>query len=181
VPVNLVRATVSEGRTLLESWGVVRDGAGGQWAQALGFRRVHSNVLQVLVLADVDRSLWQVDTPTGYRAERWIGPRSAGPAGNVTATVTDVLASARLQPRAGLARTGARVLAEGTIAAMQQPQVAVPNPYGARGPMGHRLGPRRLGRRRRVRARRDDDRAAGPTPGCRAAGSAGGSGRGSKK
>jgi CubicO group peptidase (beta-lactamase class C family) len=60
----------------------------------------------------------------------WGLPRSAGPAGNITATVADVLAFARLHLRGGLTRDGARVLRDSTTAAMRQAQVVVPNPYG---------------------------------------------------
>jgi mycothiol synthase len=61
------------GRTILTGWGVTAGGAGAKWADALGFRVVHHDVLQILSISDTDASLWQVPTPDGYRLVKWIG------------------------------------------------------------------------------------------------------------
>ncbi len=55
-------------------------------------------------------------------------PRSAGPAGLITATVADVLAFARMHLAGGVAADGTRVLAEGTAAAMREDQVRAARP-----------------------------------------------------
>jgi CubicO group peptidase (beta-lactamase class C family) len=60
----------------------------------------------------------------------WGLPRSAGPAGTISATATDVIAFARLHLAGGVAADGTRVLAEETVRAMHTPRVAVPNPFG---------------------------------------------------
>ncbi|RIQ12050.1 serine hydrolase [Jiangella rhizosphaerae] len=63
------------------------------------------------------------------RAPVWVLPRSAGPAGLITSTVADVLTFARMHLAGGVAADGTRVLAEGTVAAMQEEQVTLPDPY----------------------------------------------------
>lgn len=63
------------------------------------------------------------------RAPVWVLPRSAGPAGLITATAADVLAFARMHLAGGVAADGTRVLAEGTAAAMREEQVRLPDPY----------------------------------------------------
>jgi GNAT superfamily N-acetyltransferase len=65
---------LADGRRLVEGWGVTKGGAGERWADALGFRKVHGDVLQTLVVANVDPSTWDVDPATGYRLDRWAGP-----------------------------------------------------------------------------------------------------------
>jgi CubicO group peptidase (beta-lactamase class C family) len=62
-------------------------------------------------------------------ASSWMLPRSDGPAGLVCATATDVVAFARLHLDGGCAPDGTRLLAASTVAQMQRPQVAVPNPH----------------------------------------------------
>jgi CubicO group peptidase (beta-lactamase class C family) len=63
-------------------------------------------------------------------AQVWGLPRSAGPAGLISATGADVIAFARLHLTGGVAADGTRVLAEETVQAMRIPGVAVPNPFG---------------------------------------------------
>jgi CubicO group peptidase (beta-lactamase class C family) len=54
-------------------------------------------------------------------------PRSAGPAGLITATPSDVLKFARLHLDGGVAPDGTRVLSEASVRAMQERQVDVPD------------------------------------------------------
>ncbi|WP_167473907.1 GNAT family N-acetyltransferase [Nocardia arthritidis] len=70
---TVVSALRADGRRLIQGWAVPQGGAGALWAASLGFRQVHSAVSQRLVFAEVDSSIWEVDTPPGYRLERWIG------------------------------------------------------------------------------------------------------------
>lgn len=62
-------------------------------------------------------------------ASSWYEMRSVGPVGLVCATAADAAAFARLHLDDGRAPDGTRVLAASTVAEMQHPQVAVPNPY----------------------------------------------------
>jgi dipeptidyl aminopeptidase/acylaminoacyl peptidase/CubicO group peptidase (beta-lactamase class C family) len=59
----------------------------------------------------------------------WCLPRSAGPAGLICSTASEVLDFARMHMDGGLARDGSRLLSEQSVAGMQEPQVAVPDPY----------------------------------------------------
>ena len=69
-------------------------------------------------------------------ASSWYEMRSLGPAGLVCATAADAAAFARLHLDHGRASDGTRVLAAATVAEMQRPQVAVPNPYPMAGHWG---------------------------------------------
>ena len=60
---------------------------------------------------------------------QWGIYRSAGPAGLIHSTARDQLAFAQLHLSGGTAPDGTRLLSEESVAAMQQPQVAVPDPY----------------------------------------------------
>lgn len=62
-------------------------------------------------------------------APMWGLPRSAGPAGLITASAADVLEFARLHLSGGVAADGTRVLGEDTAAAMVAHQTDVPDPY----------------------------------------------------
>lgn len=62
-------------------------------------------------------------------AAAWYEMRSIGPAGLVCASAADVVAFARLHLEDGCATDGTRVLAAASVAEMQRPQVAVPNPH----------------------------------------------------
>ncbi|MFI5610612.1 GNAT family N-acetyltransferase [Amycolatopsis sp. NPDC051903] len=66
------------GRTRLEGWNVTLGGPGESWVRGLGFRFVHTTVLQILELDDVDRRRWDVAVPEGYRLVRWVGEAPAG-------------------------------------------------------------------------------------------------------
>ncbi|HVA61554.1 MAG TPA: serine hydrolase domain-containing protein [Mycobacteriales bacterium] len=57
----------------------------------------------------------------------WGLMRSAGPAGLICARAADVIGFARMHLDAGVAPDGARLLEAESVAAMQQPQVAVPD------------------------------------------------------
>lgn len=63
----------ARGRDVVEGAMVTKGGAGEAWATALGFRTVNETILQWLRFAEVDRSLWDVPVPVGYRVERWVG------------------------------------------------------------------------------------------------------------
>lgn len=69
----LLPELAARGRRVVEGWNVVQGSAGEQWARALGFRPVRAIVVQALVIAEADRSLWEVDVPAGYRLRRWTG------------------------------------------------------------------------------------------------------------
>ncbi|MFD4637348.1 hypothetical protein ACFWN2_08545 [Lentzea sp. NPDC058436] len=58
---------MAEGRDL------VKDGAGDRWAAAVRLRVAKSVVSQTLKVEDVDRSLWDVPVPDGYRVAAWAG------------------------------------------------------------------------------------------------------------
>ena len=60
-------------RRIVEGWRAVSGTAGQWWAEALGFRLAHVVAVQTLTTAEVDRSLWDVEIPEGYRLQRWIG------------------------------------------------------------------------------------------------------------
>lgn len=62
-------------------------------------------------------------------APMWGLPRSCGPAGLICASASDVIAFARMHLEGGRSPGGGKVLAADTVAAMQEPQVAVPDPY----------------------------------------------------
>ncbi|MFI9388288.1 GNAT family N-acetyltransferase [Kutzneria sp. NPDC052558] len=59
------------GRTEVQGWDITADGAGDHWTKSLGFRVVHTTVLQVLTFAEVDPGLWDVAVPEGYRLVSW--------------------------------------------------------------------------------------------------------------
>lgn len=63
----------AQGRRVVESWDVVAGTAGQRWAAALGFRTVRTITRQALVVAEADRSRWDVAVPAGYRLQRWVG------------------------------------------------------------------------------------------------------------
>ena len=62
-----------EGRTVVEGWEITSGGAGEHWAASVGFQVVNTMILQLLLVAEVDRSIWDVAAPTGYRVEDWVG------------------------------------------------------------------------------------------------------------
>jgi len=60
---------------------------------------------------------------------QWGIYRSCGPAGLIHMTAADLLTFARLHLAGGVAADGKRLLSEESVAAMQQPEVAIPDPY----------------------------------------------------
>lgn len=60
---------------------------------------------------------------------QWGIYRSAGPAGLIHSPTRDLLTFARLHLDGGMAPDGTRVLSAESVAAMQEPQVEVPDPY----------------------------------------------------
>jgi mycothiol synthase len=72
----LLRATLpgirAEGRGTVH--GITKSGGEGQkWALGLGFAKVHENIMQNLIVADIDPARWDLPAPPGFRAEHWIG------------------------------------------------------------------------------------------------------------
>jgi mycothiol synthase len=61
------------GRARMEGWNVTLGGPGESWARGLGFRFVHTTMLQIMELGEVDRRRWDAAVPEGYRLVRWIG------------------------------------------------------------------------------------------------------------
>jgi GNAT superfamily N-acetyltransferase len=61
------------GRAQMEGWNVTLGGPGESWVRGLGFRFVHTTMLQIMELGEVDRRRWDVAMPEGYRLVRWIG------------------------------------------------------------------------------------------------------------
>lgn len=61
------------GRTIVAGLGVTDGGAGAHWADALGFRTVHHDIVQVLNLRTVERNLWSVPADPRYRLAGWTG------------------------------------------------------------------------------------------------------------
>lgn len=66
----------------------------------------------------------------------WALPRSLGPAGLITASAHDVLTFARMHLDGGVGQDGTRVLSEGSVAAMQDPQVPIPEAGSEAGAVG---------------------------------------------
>jgi CubicO group peptidase (beta-lactamase class C family) len=62
-------------------------------------------------------------------AKQWQLPRSCGPCGLICATAADVVAFARMHLDGGRTADGAQILSAASVAAMQEPQVAMPDPY----------------------------------------------------
>ncbi len=62
-------------------------------------------------------------------APAWCLPRSAGPAGLICTTASDVLGFARLHLSGGRAPDGSQLLSPGAVEAMQDKQADMPDPY----------------------------------------------------
>ncbi len=62
-------------------------------------------------------------------APMWMLPRVCGPMGLINSTVGDVLVWAKMHMDGGKAPDGTQVLSEKSVLAMQEPQIAVPDPY----------------------------------------------------
>ncbi|MCG3754250.1 hypothetical protein [Amycolatopsis sp. Poz14] len=60
----------ARGRTRAEGWNLTPGGPGESWAQGLGFRIVHTAVLQIMELSEVDRRRWNIAVPAQYRLMR---------------------------------------------------------------------------------------------------------------
>ena len=84
----------------------------------------------------------------------WVLPRSAGPAGLITARVHDLLVFAAAHLAGGVAPNGTRILSAESTDAMTQWQVDLPDPTTAGRLLGAGLDPVRLGRTPAGRARR---------------------------
>lgn len=68
----MLPALADEGRHYV-SGNVTVGGDGEKWTVACGFAKVHEVVDQELSIPETDPQRWQVPTPAGYRAQRWIG------------------------------------------------------------------------------------------------------------
>lgn len=62
-------------------------------------------------------------------APQWSLPRSCGPAGLICSTAADVVNFARMHLDDGRGRNGKQVLSPGSVKAMQQEQIVIPDPY----------------------------------------------------
>jgi mycothiol synthase len=75
---EFLKVTLAEaraaGRTRVMGLNVRAGNAGEPWAARVGFQPGLPYALQQLEIADVDRSLWDVPTPAGYRLVSWSGP-----------------------------------------------------------------------------------------------------------
>jgi dipeptidyl aminopeptidase/acylaminoacyl peptidase/CubicO group peptidase (beta-lactamase class C family) len=70
------------------------------------------------------------DPTAGWKpAPVWILPRIAGPMGLVNSTVRDVLTYAQLHLNNGRTADGTQLISEASVAAMQEPQVEIPDPH----------------------------------------------------
>jgi mycothiol synthase len=67
----MLPAVTAAARTIVASWNVVKDTAAAAWADKLGFAVTMEAVVQGANLATIDRSLWGIPAPDGYRAEHW--------------------------------------------------------------------------------------------------------------
>jgi CubicO group peptidase (beta-lactamase class C family) len=85
-----------------------------------------------LSLAHGHRTSEGVTRPTAT----WGLPRSVGPAGLICATAGDVVAFARMHLDGGVSPAGTRLLRADTASRMQEPQVAIPNPWTLAGHWG---------------------------------------------
>jgi len=65
----------------------------------------------------------------GHPAKRWSLTRAVGPAGLLCASAADVAGFARMHLDGGTGPDGTTVLSPESVAVMQEPQVAVPDPY----------------------------------------------------
>lgn len=63
----------ARGRVRVEGGQVTKDGAGERWANVLGFQVANTRVMQVLLVPEVDSAIWEVEAPSGYHLERWVG------------------------------------------------------------------------------------------------------------
>jgi GNAT superfamily N-acetyltransferase len=68
----------ARGRTEVEVWSVTEGSPAEKWAVRHGFERVHTTVLQRLLIDTVEPGLWDVDAPAGYHAVSWIGKAPEG-------------------------------------------------------------------------------------------------------
>lgn len=62
-------------------------------------------------------------------APMWMLPRVCGPMGLINSTVGDVLVWAKMHMDGGKAPDGTQIVSEKSVLAMQEPQIAVPDPY----------------------------------------------------
>jgi CubicO group peptidase (beta-lactamase class C family) len=69
-------------------------------------------------------------------APAWMLPRSCGPAGLICSTAAEVISFARMHLDEGRGENGTVVLSPASVKAMQQEQVAVPDPYTLGSPWG---------------------------------------------
>jgi len=68
---EMLPAIAAPGRTLAASWNTVADTPAATWAERLGFRVTTRVVVQAVDFETVDRTLWEIAAPAGYRAEAW--------------------------------------------------------------------------------------------------------------
>jgi GNAT superfamily N-acetyltransferase len=65
--------SAARGRTEIQGWQVTEGSPGDHWTKGLGFRTVHTTVLQILTFAEADSGRWDRPVSDGYRLARWVG------------------------------------------------------------------------------------------------------------
>jgi dipeptidyl aminopeptidase/acylaminoacyl peptidase len=96
----------------------------------LGLTRIATLPEEAMLHRTAVGHVHEADEPP-RRAQVWALPRSAGPAGTLSATVGDLLTFAGLHLAGGVTADGTRLLSEESVAAMQSSQVALPVPGSA--------------------------------------------------
>ena len=114
---------------------VIEKLTGTTWDEALRTRLLEPLGLDHTVTLPEEairfRAAFGHDT-SGERPElvpAWVLPRSSGPAGLITSTAADVVGFARMHLDDGRSRDGKQVLSPASVKAMQQEQIAIPDPY----------------------------------------------------
>jgi dipeptidyl aminopeptidase/acylaminoacyl peptidase/CubicO group peptidase (beta-lactamase class C family) len=110
---------------------VIEQLTGVMWDEALRTRILEPLGLDhsVSLLEDSLRFRSAIGHVDGRPVKRWSLTRAVGPAGLVCASATDVAGFARMHLDGGRSPDGAAVLSPESVAVMQEPQVAVPDPY----------------------------------------------------
>ncbi|SFF11426.1 Acetyltransferase (GNAT) family protein [Actinoplanes philippinensis] len=68
---RMMPTITTPGRVTVASWTTIEDTPAAHWARHLGFRVTKRVVVQALDLETVDRGLWELPAPAGYRLAHW--------------------------------------------------------------------------------------------------------------
>ncbi|MEU8663889.1 GNAT family N-acetyltransferase, partial [Actinoplanes philippinensis] len=68
---RMMPTITTPGRVTVASWTTIEDTPAAHWARRLGFRVTKRVVVQALDLETVDRRLWELPAPAGYRVTHW--------------------------------------------------------------------------------------------------------------